>query len=246
MRTPIYNVEAKRDFAAAMRKKPTLAERTLWYRLHKKQTGFIFHRQSLQRGYILDFYCPRLRLAIEVDGSIHDLPGHAEADAKKEEALRDYGIKVLRFTNQDVLDFISVVMVRIETTLKALSPCSAVSGTQNADSSRSSQEDSSDSRRSATTSKPVEPHSQSEECAKPSDQPATGEDYGALIAAAGKLERCDRNRSFAFDARTSAERAFDQKYRLQQWLKKHRSQSVPADDEGALALKGMQVVERKA
>src|SRR4051812_12978276 len=98
-----YSIDAKRTFAAEMRRMPTVAEVTLWYRLKQKRTGYTFHRQSVQRGYILDFYCPRLKLAIEVDGSVHDLPGQASADAKKEQALTDCGIKVLRFTNQDVM-----------------------------------------------------------------------------------------------------------------------------------------------
>lgn len=102
-------LEAKRNFAGGMRNHPTRAEAALWERLREKQTGFVFHRQSVQRGYILDFYAPRLKLAIEIDGSVH----HAEADARKDLALRARGIKVLRFTNRHVLDFCPDVMTRI-------------------------------------------------------------------------------------------------------------------------------------
>jgi very-short-patch-repair endonuclease len=106
-----YSLEAKRICAHGMRNQPTLAEHALWQRLRGRQTGFIFHRQSLQRGYILDFYCHRLKLAIEIDGSVHQL--QRAADARREQALRASNIKVLHFTNRDVLDCRAWVLRRI-------------------------------------------------------------------------------------------------------------------------------------
>jgi very-short-patch-repair endonuclease len=106
-----YSLEAKRICAHSMRNQPTLAEHALWQRLRGRQTGFIFHRQSLQRGYILDFYCHRLKLAIEIDGSVHQL--QRAADARREQALRARNIKVLHFTNRDVLDSHAWVLRRI-------------------------------------------------------------------------------------------------------------------------------------
>ena len=236
MTRPRFSIDAKREFAAQMRQKPTLAERALWYRLQKKQTGFVFHRQSAQRGYILDFYCPKLRLAIEVDGSIHDLPGHAEADAKKERVLSDRGIKVLRFTNQDVLDFPSVVMARIETALRAFAPCTDDGGRQKVDRSSS--------RPCASVEKKVS--SAPADTSAVDDQgkiPASAADFEELLAASRKLERLDRLRAFAFEDRSMAERAFDQKYRLEQWLKKRQGTAAAlcATEPQALVLKGMEV-----
>ena len=101
-----------------MRRAPTAAEAELWERLQGKQTGFVFHRQSVQRGYILDFYCPRLKLAIEIDGSVHAL--QFLADARRERALRQRGITVLRFKNRDVLDFGAGVVSRILTVIRSL------------------------------------------------------------------------------------------------------------------------------
>jgi very-short-patch-repair endonuclease len=106
-----YSLEAKRICAHAMRNQPTVAEHALWQRLRGRQTGFTFHRQSLQRGYILDFYCHRLKLAIEIDGSVHQL--QRAADARREQALRARNIKVLHFTNRDVLDSHAWVLRRI-------------------------------------------------------------------------------------------------------------------------------------
>jgi very-short-patch-repair endonuclease len=111
MTRSLFSLEAKRLFARGARSQPTLAEHALWQRLRGRQTGFIFHRQSVQRGYILDFYCPRLKLAIEIDGSVHEL--QRGADTRREQALRARGIKVLRFTNRDVLDSCVRVLRRI-------------------------------------------------------------------------------------------------------------------------------------
>ena len=106
-----YSLAAKRQFASNLRQNPTRAEHTLWQCLQGKQTGFIFHRQSVQRGYVLDFYCPRLKLAIEIDGSVHSL--QYLADARREQALRQRGITVLRFTNFEVLNFCAGVVRQI-------------------------------------------------------------------------------------------------------------------------------------
>lgn len=111
-----YSLTAKRQFASDLRRSPTRAEHALWYRLRKKQTGFVFHRQSLQRGYILDFYSPSLKLGIEVDGSVH----RTWRDARKDQALAERGIRVLRFSNRDVLDSCPAVVRQILTVIRSL------------------------------------------------------------------------------------------------------------------------------
>lgn len=247
VKTAVYSVAAKRDFAAQMRNKPTLAETALWWRLQKKQTGLVFHRQSLQRGYILDFYCPRLKLGIEVDGSIHDLL--AEQDAKKEEALSDYGIKLLRFTNQDVLDFIPVVMARIETTLKALT-CHVVNEGTPPSSSSSRAEIYANRTQPIAPTNPWAGLKAVLGVCRPSEIPdaqrLTRESAEEIVGACKKLLQFDRQRAMQFDNRTNDEKAFEQNYRLQEWLKK-KAASVPPDDEAALVLQGMHVTEpRKA
>lgn len=84
-----------------MRKRPTPAERLLWSRLRKKQLGFIFHRQARMLGYIADFYCPRTLIVVEVDGSFHD--GRQAYDAQRDRVLTDFGFRVMRFRNDEVI-----------------------------------------------------------------------------------------------------------------------------------------------
>lgn len=112
---PKYSLDAKRNFAAAMRAQPTNAEAAMWEYLRADETGFRFRRQITLMGYIVDFYCPSLRIAIEVDGSVHLNEEIAAKDAEKERALEARGIKVLRFDNEDVLHFRRPVLMRIQT-----------------------------------------------------------------------------------------------------------------------------------
>ena len=86
------------------RREMTLPEVTLWQRLRRH--GVVdarWRRQHPIGPYILDFYCPAARLAVEVDGTAHDLPDRAARDARRDAWLLARGIRVLRFTAPDVL-----------------------------------------------------------------------------------------------------------------------------------------------
>jgi len=86
-----------------LRKNPTKAEAILWARLRNKQLlGYKFRRQHPIEGFILDFYCPEARLAIEVDGADHLGDEAQEYDSYRTEVLQDLGIRVMRFWNSEV------------------------------------------------------------------------------------------------------------------------------------------------
>lgn len=91
----------KKVYARRMRKNPTEGERVLWTGLRRRQLGYRFTRQNVIRGYIVDFYCPRWRLVVEVDGPYHE--GQSKYDARRDAALAKIGILTIRFTNDDVL-----------------------------------------------------------------------------------------------------------------------------------------------
>jgi len=91
--------------AERMRRNPTNAEKSLWKHLKKlRSTGFIFRRQHPIDFYIADFYCHKLKLVIEVDGEIHDIEETREHDDGRTGHLELYGIKVIRFTNEEVIE----------------------------------------------------------------------------------------------------------------------------------------------
>ena len=103
------------SLALQMRKNPTEAEKVMWKILRKfRQSGFPFRRQHPIEFYIADFYCHNLRLVIEVDGEIQGRTGELER----------FGIKVLRFTNNQILHDSDLVVDKINATLKELTTTS--------------------------------------------------------------------------------------------------------------------------
>ena len=89
------------ESARQMRKEPTRAEALLWVHLRKKQVGGLkFRRQHIIEHFIVDFYCPKAKLVIEIDGPIHG--EQEEYDKAREELLQDLGYGLLRFPNAEV------------------------------------------------------------------------------------------------------------------------------------------------
>ena len=88
--------------ASIFRKQQTFAEEILWNYLRTKPFGFKFRRQHPFSVYILDFYCHLLKLAIEVDGSIHGVEKVKENDHVRQHQLEQEGITFLRFTNNEI------------------------------------------------------------------------------------------------------------------------------------------------
>ena len=87
--------------ARELRKAMTPQERHLWYD-YLKTCPYRFVRQKIMGSYILDFYCHRAKLAVEVDGSQHYQTAGQQADAVRTAFLNGIHIKVLRFSNAEV------------------------------------------------------------------------------------------------------------------------------------------------
>lgn len=91
----------------------TKAEVILWSKLKGKATGYKFRRQYSVGAFVLDFYCPELKLAIEVDGDSHFTDDAELKDAIRERIVSEYGIYFLRFTNAEVSDNVDGVVTEI-------------------------------------------------------------------------------------------------------------------------------------
>src|SRR3972149_8286849 len=88
-----------------LRKNLTDAENMLWLKLRRKQLkGHPFYRQKIIGKYIVDFYCPKANLVIELDGGQHYSETGRANDSTRDDALRDVGIKVLRFSDRNVFE----------------------------------------------------------------------------------------------------------------------------------------------
>ena len=99
-----------------LRNHATVAEKALWQILKGRQLhGRKFRRQHSLGQYVVDFYCPSERLAVELDGSVHDDPQRAAYDADRQREIEALGVRVMRFANDEVLQTPDVVEEAIAT-----------------------------------------------------------------------------------------------------------------------------------
>lgn len=105
-------------FAKQMRINPTDAEDFLWKQLSEnKYKKWRFRRQHPILYFIADFYCHKAKLIIEVDGGYHNIPQQHEYDINRDQELVELGLKVIRFTNEEVLFDIDNTLKTIEETI---------------------------------------------------------------------------------------------------------------------------------
>ena len=91
-------------FARRMRHEPSDAEKCMWRILRDRRlSGFKFRRQYPVAGYIVDFFCARCRVGIELDGGQHDEDAQRTYDERRTPTLESLGIEVLRFWDCDVM-----------------------------------------------------------------------------------------------------------------------------------------------
>ena len=98
--------------ARELRREMTPAEKILWQELRANKLGDHFRRQQVIAGFIVDFYCHKSALVVEVDGDIHDL--QQEEDARREEVLREMGLTIVRFRNENVIQDLPTVVRKIK------------------------------------------------------------------------------------------------------------------------------------
>jgi very-short-patch-repair endonuclease len=117
-RDPKMYLGASQDLrlmAKNLRNHQTDSEKKLWEFLrNKKFKGLKFRRQHAILNYIADFYCVQYQLVIEVDGGIHNRPDIIQKDNNRTIELQRSGIKVLRFTDDQIMDNIESVLTEIE------------------------------------------------------------------------------------------------------------------------------------
>jgi len=110
------NPKKTKQLRRNLRRNMTEAEEVLWQKVRNKQLcGIKVRRQYGFGPYVLDFYVPKVNLAIEVDGKIHLTKEQREKDLNKDVFLRDNHICVVRIKNEDVFDDIDLVVSKLET-----------------------------------------------------------------------------------------------------------------------------------
>ena len=114
--TEFFNRKGDRQKRKILRNNSPFCERLLWHYLKNKQLGFRFRRQFGIDRYVVDFYCPELRLVIEIDGPTHEL----DNDKYRQENIELLGINVIRFTNKQIATDINLVVEEIKSKLLPL------------------------------------------------------------------------------------------------------------------------------
>ena len=117
-----YNPKLK-EKARHLRNNSTKAEIRLWLYLKGRQMmEYDFHRQKPIDNFIVDFFCRELMLAIELDGYTHTFEEVADRDERKEQRLRELGVRVKRFRDEDVMNNMEGVMEEIKRWVKKHTP----------------------------------------------------------------------------------------------------------------------------
>jgi very-short-patch-repair endonuclease len=110
-------------YARQNRQVMTKAEKILWSHLrNRKYCSHKFRRQHPIADFIADFYCAERSLVIEIDGGYHNEPEQKQYDEGRTFELEELNVKVIRFTNKEVLENIDYVLSEIATNLKSLHP----------------------------------------------------------------------------------------------------------------------------
>lgn len=119
MNDNLHNRKYLKENRKALRNNLTPAEATLWKFLQKSQLkGRKFRRQHSVQNYILDFYCPSEKLAVELDGAHHFTGTGMASDLKRDAYLLEQGISVVRFENEEVFHSVESVLEKIATYFK--------------------------------------------------------------------------------------------------------------------------------
>jgi very-short-patch-repair endonuclease len=119
----IHNRSELKNLRKQNRSNLTPAEAELWKHLRNSQLeGRKFRRQHSIGNYILDFYCPKEKLGIELDGRNHFSDNGFEADEKRTEYLNSLNITILRFENKEVFDQLEAVLEEIRQSFTTPNP----------------------------------------------------------------------------------------------------------------------------
>lgn len=109
----VYNNSKLKNRRKSLRKDSTETENILWQKLRKKNLGYKFFRQYSLEGYVMDFYCPEKRLAIEIDGGYHQQSEVQVYDKYRQRYLEAFDVKILRIRSEEVVTDMTLVIKKI-------------------------------------------------------------------------------------------------------------------------------------
>ena len=120
--TQFFNKSTEKAKRRRLRTDSPTAETKIWSSLRRKNVfGYKFRRQYSVGPYVIDFYCPALKLAVEIDGDSHFIGDAVEDDKRRQAFIESFGIRFLRFTNRDIYDNLEGVLEAITSVVLAKS-----------------------------------------------------------------------------------------------------------------------------
>jgi len=117
--TKHYNKSSEKEKRRKLRQNQTNAEELVWRYLRNKQMlGYKFKRQYSVDHFVIDFYCPELKLAVEVDGASHNDPERQKNDISRQKYLEAFNIKFVRIKDEELLGNPNNEFMKIENAIK--------------------------------------------------------------------------------------------------------------------------------
>ena len=114
----VFNQKEQKTRRQNLRNSVSVVEKILWSKIRNQQLGVKFRRQHGIGKYIVDFYCPDFQLVIELDGDSHYQSGAQEYDSVRDKFMRAEGLRILRFTNIEVINNLNEVVLAICAVMK--------------------------------------------------------------------------------------------------------------------------------
>jgi len=119
MNNEIHNRKYLKELRKELRNNATKAETKLWQALKRSQlNNRKFRRQHSIENYIVDFYCPSEKLIVEIDGEAHNNSVNNEYDYKRTTELEELGLKIIRFSNEEVFKNLELILEAIKQEFK--------------------------------------------------------------------------------------------------------------------------------
>lgn len=119
--TRLYNKSSEKNKRRKLRQNQTNAEELIWRFLRNRQlSGYKFKRQYSVDHFVIDFYCPELKLAVEIDGASHNGPDQQKKDISRQKYLEAFNIKYVRIKDEELLDNPNKAFNKIEKAIKLL------------------------------------------------------------------------------------------------------------------------------
>jgi len=128
----IHNIKIYKKKRQYLKNNTTQVEKLFWQKIKDSELGYKFRRQRSIKQYIVDFYCPTLKLIIELDGDVHKLRRQSQLDWLREKELKKLGFKIIRYNNYEIINDINRVIVNIKKNCKKLDMnCKKISSKKN-------------------------------------------------------------------------------------------------------------------